>query len=740
MKNLLLIILYIALSFPLIGQQLKVLSEPYFQETMSDVKFVDESTGWLVGNKGKVYKTTDGGMDWFMLDAGTTKDLVKASFIDSNTGWVATIDGSVFKTTDGGLNWTEYKYDQAVPGLVFSICYVLKFLDNNTGFIVAGKLRALYLLKTIDGGINWSVKDSLVSATLDNRWFDIDFSGSNGVIVGNKKDVQKYTTDLGETWNFSTPINDNFFRDLKYVKFLTPTDVITIGEGNEFSGVPVPVYKSTDSGINWVKKNQSLLTVYDRVKDAYFKNNLEGIGVGSDGFSKAFFVKTTDGGETWTPQVLDYAFGLQAVAGIGDFLYVLGTTSHFIYSYDFGNTWQFLNKKPPSAFKDFSFVNGRGYSVTRNGDVYFSSDGTGNSWEFRSIAGKNIAGAMVFLPNDKGFILKENRHIVKTTDFAQTWETVLFPVSAGTRNLVGGLDFGDLNTGYAWFSLNQYGDYYVFKTSDGGDNWSQIKYFGGPGYISGEIIAFNADNVVILGPDTWTQRTTDGGVNWSPASLINFPEGFGAKDFEGAVKIDENRAIAIGEKFICITADKGANWNYINHGLNNIDSNFYKIAFSSDTLGYITLYNGTILKTTDLGNSWTIDETYFEQYFFYASAINESGKLMLGTSAGYTLGEETPSSIEDENNKIPDNFILLSNYPNPFNPSTIISWQSPAASWQVLKVFDVLGNEIATLIDEYKPAGKNEVEFNASQLSSGVYFYQLRAGKFVETKKMLYLR
>jgi len=98
----------------------------------------------------------------------------------------------------------------------------------------------------------------------------------------------------------------------------------------------------------------------------------------------------------------------------------------------------------------------------------------------------------------------------------------------------------------------------------------------------------------------------------------------------------------------------------------------------------------------------------------------------------------------------PDKFVLYQNYPNPFNPSTKISWQSPVGSWQTIKVFDVLGNEVATLVDEYKPAGSYEVEFNISSISgsvsakggyaSGVYFYQLRTDGFVETKKMILLR
>ena len=93
---------------------------------------------------------------------------------------------------------------------------------------------------------------------------------------------------------------------------------------------------------------------------------------------------------------------------------------------------------------------------------------------------------------------------------------------------------------------------------------------------------------------------------------------------------------------------------------------------------------------------------------------------------------------------ISKDFVLYQNYPNPFNPSTRISWQSAVGSWQTLKVFDVLGNEVATLIDEYKPVGNYEIEFRSESsirnLVSGIYFYQLKAGIFVETKKMILLK
>ena len=101
--------------------------------------------------------------------------------------------------------------------------------------------------------------------------------------------------------------------------------------------------------------------------------------------------------------------------------------------------------------------------------------------------------------------------------------------------------------------------------------------------------------------------------------------------------------------------------------------------------------------------------------------------------------------------KIPNDFYLSQNYPNPFNPSTTIRYAIPSANsplpggagggYVTLKVYDALGNEVATLVDEYKPAGNYEVEFHPrQQLPSGVYYYKLRAGDFIETKKMMLLR
>jgi len=118
-----------------------------------------------------------------------------------------------------------------------------------------------------------------------------------------------------------------------------------------------------------------------------------------------------------------------------------------------------------------------------------------------------------------------------------------------------------------------------------------------------------------------------------------------------------------------------------------------------------------------------------------------------GTITGNGTFCGNPTEVESETEKtLPTEFALEQNYPNPFNPSTTISWQSPVGSKQTLKVYDLLGNELVTLVDEYREAGRYEVEFskgalgNVLNLSSGIYFYKLTAGSFTETKKMTVLK
>jgi hypothetical protein len=126
--------------------------------------------------------------------------------------------------------------------------------------------------------------------------------------------------------------------------------------------------------------------------------------------------------------------------------------------------------------------------------------------------------------------------------------------------------------------------------------------------------------------------------------------------------------------------------------------------------------------------------------FSYAGSPSGTGENLYAKYIGANglLGGVT--SIEDENTNQPNEFYLSQNYPNPFNPSTKISWQSQVSGHQTLKVYDMLGKEVATLVNEFKPAGTYEVDFDASSLSSGVYFYTLQAGTYTQSKKMILMK
>ncbi|MCW8848874.1 MAG: T9SS type A sorting domain-containing protein, partial [Melioribacteraceae bacterium] len=109
---------------------------------------------------------------------------------------------------------------------------------------------------------------------------------------------------------------------------------------------------------------------------------------------------------------------------------------------------------------------------------------------------------------------------------------------------------------------------------------------------------------------------------------------------------------------------------------------------------------------------------------------------------GNTSEFSSPMIITDLDNaedNIPIEYTLNQNYPNPFNPSTIISYQIPSCGHVSLKIYDILGNEIETLISKKQSAGKYEIVFDAKNISSGVYFYRLKTENYTITKKMIYL-
>jgi hypothetical protein len=161
----------------------------------------------------------------------------------------------------------------------------------------------------------------------------------------------------------------------------------------------------------------------------------------------------------------------------------------------------------------------------------------------------------------------------------------------------------------------------------------------------------------------------------------------------------------------------------------------YSISVSNDHSNWNTI----VPQATSASNEeWTIDQfSPVDARYIRVHFNNNNQSDWAGLWEGEIWGLDLPVSVETT---LPEEFLLYQNYPNPFNPSTKISWQSPTSGRQTLKIYDVLGNEKATLVDEYKQAGSYEIEWNASDLPSGIYFYQLKTESFIETKKMTLLK
>jgi len=120
--------------------------------------------------------------------------------------------------------------------------------------------------------------------------------------------------------------------------------------------------------------------------------------------------------------------------------------------------------------------------------------------------------------------------------------------------------------------------------------------------------------------------------------------------------------------------------------------------------------------------------------------FDSNGFLYVGTrKRGLFRSVEITTNVKSISNT-PSTYLLLQNYPNPFNPTTVISYQIPQQGFVTLKIFDVLGREVATLVNEEKPAGRYEVNFNAVGLASGVYIYRMKVNDFIESKKMILLK
>jgi photosystem II stability/assembly factor-like uncharacterized protein len=373
--------------------------------------------------------------------------------------------------------------------------------------------------------------------------------------------------------------------------------------------------------------------------------------------------------------------------------FILGSDGLILKTTDGGDNWMEIPSNTINKLADIYFIDEtRGWICGSNGTVLITSDG-GENWNNISTSINTHFRSIFFLTEDYGWVAGD-KAIYKTTNGGQNWEVNRMDT------IFHSITFKDSLTGFVSGEKLQQQHVYGFidLTTDGGETWT-TKFETNLGYLTS--LLFVEDSIgYAVGENGAKVKSTDGGNSW----FLITPSGIFIENWESAFFINRNVGWVAGGsgRLIDYTTDGGINWTRQLDFLSNAHS-LYSIFFSDSITG------------------WAV------------GVKPGGGEILKTTNGGVTF-------IESENGNVIRDFKLSQNYPNPFNPSTRISWQSPAAGHQTIKVFDVLGNEIATLVDEYKPAGSYEVEFNAAGLSSGIYFYTLTTGIYTDSKKMLLIR
>ena len=414
------------------------------------------------------------------------------------------------------------------------------------------------------------------------------------------------------------------------------------------------------------------------------------------------------------------------------------------------------------------------FSTSYASDIYWTNQ--------TSPTTKNLRNCF-FINASTGWASGDSGIIIKTTNSGSNWNIQPTNINYEIKSIF----FINNNTGWAlaWV-LNPHSSEYpgtmILRTSDGGNSWNNYMFSDTNTYLN-VVYFLNLQNGFLGGNQNFILYTLNGGSTWLPASdslnLIGFPvleisflnstTGYacgGFRDLAGIVWKTTDTGLnwrpsilgpdALNDMYIPSedtvfavsgdfkfgasyyeTINNGHSWT--NYNLGYVGS-ITSIAFRTKKEGWMTIgYQQKLFLSTDFGNEWTIMDPPDNSQLFdieFADSLN-----------GWTVGEHgviykynSLVNIEPPGYAVVNDFALYQNFPNPFNPKTIINYQCSISNYVTLKVFDALGNTIATLVNEKQKPGSYSVEFDANDLSSGIYYYTLSSGNYSVTKKMAVIK
>ena len=381
----------------------------------------------------------------------------------------------------------------------------------------------------------------------------------------------------------------------------------------------------------------------------------------------------------------------------GDGLKIFRTTNG-------GSSWELIHSPSSSniiyslCFKDFNV----GWAGTYSGEIYKTTNG-GFNWTATLVAYNKKINSLYFINQNTGWLAGESGVYAKTTNGGIQW----------SGSLPGSSDSFDI---YFLDSLKGFvcGYEKLATTTDGGSNWNIISYTN---VILSSISFINSQTGYVLGSlqnvsnysaGLYVLKTTNGGINWNnifnetawPNSILQLKD----SHFQ-----NENIGIYVGTMIYA-----GPSYSY----------------------------SGVMRKTTDGGMNWSNINNYWGEGLHCIEFANSLTGFAAGTGAIYKTTNGGVMFIQNKENIYPQNYSLYQNYPNPFNPVTKIKFDiaGQTVGQTFLSVYDITGREIQTLVNEKLNPGTYEVTFDGSNLASGIYFYQLSKGNYVNTKKLVLLK
>lgn len=405
------------------------------------------------------------------------------------------------------------------------------------------------------------------------------------------------------------------------------------------------------------------------------------------------------------------------------FVWNVAVIAALVFSAELGTAqWVRVDGVPISDISSLHVHNTTMYAANDSA-VYVSTDGGGTWTRSATLPGSPMFVDAVIVFEGKIFAGTGGNGVFVSSNNGQSWSALNAGLSGGGSHHIS--SFAERN-GVLYAGTGGAG---VYRLQ--GNTWIPF----------GSLAANLAGNVwfVRTKGDTLVAGAGGNGFLWYAPS--------GAADWTGVLvaplqglellvtsMVEFRGALVVGSTYgIYRSTDNGANWVPMPSGIPAARPVLLTVA--RDTLVAATQSAATRFSTSPDGISWT----YVEQTIFsYAQAFHNT-KLYAARLDGLWYKPFVPTSV-DKPETVPASIRLDQNYPNPFNPSTNIGFMVQGSGFVSLKVFDLLGREVVTLVNDERPAGSHTVSFNASGLASGVYYYRLASNSAVRTRQMIFMK